>query len=144
MKFTLTLAIALIAFTSSAVAQNHGTINFKAQIIQLTAYRTRLEDGKRWIIADGKQDGKLYSITVVVTPDITTAGTFKIDASHTATLTISNTDYSHAQNYCFDGGGSITVNQQNQQFAASATDLQPGDCFGARSGTDKLTFTIKP
>lgn len=58
-------------------------------------------------------------------PDITAGGNIKTDATHTVTLTQSNTDYSHAVNYCFNGSSNITVDMQHQQFTARGKDLQP-------------------
>ena len=144
MKPILFLAALLLTLSLTSAAQDHGSVTFNGQTITFTGYRTRYSDQKRWIIAEGKKDGKLYSVTVTLTPDVTKESTIKTDATHTVTLTVSNLDYSAAQNHCFDGGSTVMVKPQGTQFTASGKDMQSGNCFGKSSGSDKLSFTMKP
>lgn len=143
MKTILLLAAVLLSI-GSAVAQNHGSITFKGQIISLTGYRTRISDQKRWIIGEGKKDGKLYSITITLKPDVSAKSNVKTDATHTVTITTSNADYSNAENFCFDGGSLIDITPQGSNFIVSGKDVQSGNCFGNSKGTDKLSFIMKP
>ncbi len=138
------LVAMLAGFSISSLAQDHGSITFNGKTIQLTGYRTRLSNDKRWIIAEGKNDGKLYSVTVTLKPDVSREGTIKTDATHSVTLTISNADYSNAENHCFDGGSNITVVPKSGKFTVSGKDLKSGNCFGRTANNEKLSIVVKP
>lgn len=144
MRSILSLFTVFIVSGTTILAQDHGSVTFNGQTVQLTGYRTRISNEKRWIIAEGNKDGKLYSITVTVKPDITQRNSISTDATHTATLTVSNADYSNAQNYCFDGGSPMAIIPQNGKFTVSGKDMQSGNCFGKSKGNDKLSFIMKP
>jgi len=144
MRFTLLVSALLLSGGVAALAQDHGAITLNGQIVQLTGYRTRTSENKRWVIADGKKDGKLYSLTVTMKPDVAKEGPVKTDATHTVTITVSKADYSDAQNYCFDGGSLITLVPRNGQYTISGKDMQPGNCYGKSQAGNKLTFTMKP
>lgn len=143
---TALIATTIVAtFSLTALAQDHGTITINGKTIALTGYRTRVQQDRRSVIADGKDGGKLYSITISLRPDVTAAGPIKTDRTHTATVTISNADYSGAENFCFDGGGMLQVTPASGGLAITGKDLPSGNCMGApKAGGGTLTFTMKP
>lgn len=143
MRFIL-LFICLCSFSFMATAQDHGYITFQGKTIKLTGYRTRVSNGKRSVIADAKQDGKLYSVTITLKPDVQSKSDITTDATHSVTITISKEDYSDAMNFCYDGGGVIQVNPIGSNFAVSGKNLPAGNCFGKKGEGDKLSFEIKP
>lgn len=138
------VSILLSGLFFEAAAQDHGYITYQGKTIKLTGYRTRVTNGKRSIIADGKSDGKLFSLTVTLRPDVQQKAEIKTDATHTITLTVSIEDYSDAHNNCFDGGGNIQVNPQNNSLAVSAKDIPAGNCSGKKADGDKISFELKP
>lgn len=144
MKRLLFLSVLLASLGSLPVcAQDYGTLTYQGKTVKLTGYRTRMNNGYRFVIADGTVNDRLYSVTITLKPDVQQAATTKTDADHTVTLTISNTSYGDAQNFCFSGELSLTP--KNSNLAVSGQNLAPmTDCiWRPKPSTEKLSFTMK-